>query len=91
MEMKLIGDFNRDEIASMVSAVVQGKVREGIPYMANDKDDQWILDSGNDWFMSFRDDSPDIVRITYRYQCDQNPHEEALYEWLKERFGFVEI
>ena len=43
----------------------QQKCYEGVPYEVNNSDEDWVLDSGNDWRLHFEDDYK--FRISYRY------------------------
>jgi len=85
------GNFTTEEncrhFARLISCIVQGVTSSGIPYQPNFPDwRHWVIDDGNNYRMKFYFYYPDIFSINYRYQCKENPYEEALAGWLKARF-----
>ncbi len=77
---------NREHIAKRLSCVIEGRdmAEFGVPYMVNEGDDSyWKLNSSNDWTLGFCEES-DCFTVRYRYQCEENPKEEALLEWLNQ-------
>lgn len=90
------GDYSqehgRKRMAEVLSRIIDALGSAEVPYMPNRGDHSyWTLDQGNDWKVKFLEDRPDCIRVTYRYQCEGNPYEEALAEWLKVRLGAVVV
>lgn len=79
------GDFEsadqRRSFAKYLSGVVQGGLNPRFePYCQNPSDDRsFVIDSDNNWRVSFPKENPSSVDISYRYQVQA---EEALAGWL---------
>lgn len=71
-------------LAETLSVIVTGHSwKRFIPYPTDPDDpDHWVLDSGNDWRLTFDADAPDKFTINYRYECAANAREEKLAAWL---------
>lgn len=89
MDIRISNIFTREEMAQYLSATITGNVMEGMPYMPNGENDHWSLDAANNWWVTFFEDDPQHVRITYRYQGDSNLAEEALMGWLSLRLKTI--
>ena len=100
MKFKAIDLWHDDESREMLAMFLQATIdantsvnlSHGFKPYRTDKfsSARWKIDQGNNWFLHFFDDQPDVFEIVYRYQSDNNKAEEALAGWLVYRLG-VEI
>lgn len=60
---------NREAFVKLASGVVSAGTggRTFEPYTMNSCDRQWVIDAGNDWFLTFDPDDETLVRIRHRY------------------------
>lgn len=76
----------RREIAERLAVVIKGEKLDNVPYMPNEGDDShWVLNRGNDWFLTFSDD-PERSRefeIRHRYQAPTQDFEGNFAWWLE--------
>lgn len=79
----------RDEFIQFVASVFQETGRPFVPQQMNEgsTDLEWIVDSGNDWWVFFVRDDKQRVRIRHRY--DNMERLIPLGHQLAERFDMV--
>lgn len=83
MKLELKGNIDKPKMVKLLSCLIQGAEMDEIPYKTVDHDDNnWVLDAGNNWRVSFYDDHPKVMDVRYRYGKD---YENSLIQWLKVR------
>lgn len=77
----------RQNFVEMLSATIEGRLHGRFkPYCPNAPYTLfWVLDSGNNWWITFDENNENAFEIKYRYQCDDVKAEEALAAWLAYR------
>ena len=80
----------RLKLVKRLACHLNGEDYDNVPYMINEGDSSyWKIDQGNDWGIGFHYQSPDTFDINYRYQCEQNQYEEALFGLIQMRMTGV--
>jgi hypothetical protein len=76
----------RKQIAVFVSNTVDAGMNRGfVPYMPNERNDFWTVDTGNDWKLQFDEKDPRKFRVWHRYNNIEA--ERAICGWLAFRLG----
>ena len=65
---------------SFISNVLEGQRFEF--FSPNNNEENFILDSGNNWRADFDQESPKRVKIAYRYNGEHNSAERKLCDYL---------
>lgn len=79
-------DEQRKNFAQFLANTINADGRPFEPYLLNPSDNmEYVVDRGNNWFLTFNSKNASEFKLTYRYQCETVKAEEALAEWLKFR------
>jgi hypothetical protein len=104
MKMRFKSDFStpekRKEFAQLLTNILEAanvKIvlhNQNVPYQLDHTDAfRFVLDLGNDWWISFDLKEKSVVDITHRYYAPKNglDSEDRFCAWLSYRYGGVVI